>query len=222
MSFGFSVGDIISVGQLAAQLYNCLAGDVDEECKKLSNSLMSLQRSIRIASEVFSQQSDGDGTLLSTTIKDVLYEIHILDGILNTYLSAYNKYFDSAGVDKNDRKIKDKWRIIKWGLSNEGSARELGSNLLFHINAFQSYMMEVIFQVVFQTDKHVQEGVAKVKDVKDSVMKGFKGVDSEFKAMKKRLDEADSRFSQLMSLISCSSWANTKHLGELQYGSCYG
>jgi hypothetical protein len=77
-------------------------------------------------------------------------------------------------------------------------------------------------QVVFQTDKHVQEGVAKVKDVKDSVMKGFKGVDSEFKAMKKRLDEADSRFSQLMSLIYCGSWANTKHLGELQYGSCYG
>ncbi|KAH8153428.1 uncharacterized protein LAJ45_02240 [Morchella importuna] len=217
MSFGFSVGDIISVGQLALQLYNCLAGNIDEECRTLGASLMSLQRSIKIASEVFSRKSDEDGTLFDTTIRDgVLDELHILKKILNTYLSAYNKYFESANVEKNVRKTKDKWRIIKWGLSHEGVAREIvGSTLLFHITTFQSYIMEVIFQAVFQTDKHVQEGVEKVKDVKDSVVRGFEGVGSEFKTMKERLDKADSRFSELSKEVATAVSERTPTLLNL-------
>lgn len=143
MSFGFSVGDIISVGQLALKLYDCLAGNTDEECRTLGASLMSLQSSIKIASEVFKRKSDEDSTLFSPSRREeIFYELHSLEEILNTYLSAYKKYFESAKVDKHDRTAKDKWTIIKWGLSHEGVARELGSTLLCHITAFQSYIME--------------------------------------------------------------------------------
>ncbi|KAI5851149.1 hypothetical protein DFP73DRAFT_142357 [Morchella snyderi] len=199
MSFGFSVGDIISVGQLAVKLYDCLSGNVDEECRALRSSLMSLQRSINIASEVFSREPGEEDISLNTAITD---ELRILGEILNTYLSAYKKYFDSAKIDKNDRKIKDKWGIIKWSLTHEGTARELESTLLFHINAFQSYVLEMIFQTVFRTNKNVQEGVAEVKDVKKSVVRGFEEVDSEFKTMMEKLDKADSRFSQLSKEVA--------------------
>lgn len=225
MSFGFSVGDIISVGQLALKLYDCLAGGGDEECRALGSSLMSLRRSINIASEVFSRESGEENTTLNTAIID---ELRILGEILNTYLSAYQKYFDSANIDKNDRKFKDKLGIIKWSLTHEGAARELESTLLFHINAFQSYVLEMILwvnpfrrpepliswssskyhilisrsQTVFRTNKNVQEGVSEVKDVKKSVVRGFEEVDSEFKTMMEKLDKADNRFSQLSEEVA--------------------
>lgn len=42
----------------------------------------------------------------------------------------------------------------------------------------------------------------KVKDVKDSVVRGFGVVDSEFKTMNERLDKADSRFSELSKEVA--------------------
>jgi len=138
MSFGFSVGDFITVGNLAIKTYTCLQDSTgsaaDYQRLKLASS--SLKTTIGFVDKLLTENPGSLSEPLVNATKKHLSECYAL---LQNFAEITKKYDTSFSTGGSGSKAKDTCRKLKWG-SVKHDTREIFRCLQGHIEAVDTLM----------------------------------------------------------------------------------
>lgn len=137
MSFGFSVGDFLSVGSLAYRIITALGDSRGSkaEYKGLISVLSSLQHTVNIVSTHFIGlvNSGGVDAALCNGIK---HQLGLCTAAMEEFLHSSQKYTESLLPNDRRMNFRDEFRKITWCLFKKDDVQKLHSTLERHIQAF--------------------------------------------------------------------------------------
>lgn len=135
MSFGYGIGDFLTVAKLAVDIYNALDGrnGAAADYRSLCETLLSLSRAIHAASVVFFNPSNSPHDL-----DGLCRELECCKKLMNEFLDNYKKYTSSLLGTGSERRLKDTWKKITWSSKTE-DVRKLQANLQGHLSALNVY-----------------------------------------------------------------------------------
>jgi hypothetical protein len=124
MSFGFSIGDFLTVGRLVATVIDALnsSSGSSESYQELVSELFSFQRALLEAEEVCRSSSQ----LHVATINAIKHSVALCRRPIEVFLAKIVKY--RCGLNSSS------WRKIGWALFKEEEVRKLRCILKMHIN----------------------------------------------------------------------------------------
>lgn len=139
MSFGFSVGDLLTVGKLVADISGVLAkeGGAKSEYQELLRELESLQNALQRLDQL---QADGPGPC--PTIDSIKYAALSCRRPLEDFLSKIQRYETSLGVWGNSGIVKNTKDKFRFALGHGHEIQKLRNYLNIHVGTLNILLME--------------------------------------------------------------------------------
>ena len=139
MSFGFSVGDFIAVGNVIKDICSCLqdAGGAKAEYQGLLRELECLQQALQHLDKL-----QNGGTSSSANLDSIKYAALSCRRPLEQFLAKIRKYDKSLGVWGKDGVIKSTADKLRWGFGQKEEIRKLQSYLNIHIGTINILLAE--------------------------------------------------------------------------------
>jgi len=138
MSFGFSVGDFIAVGNLIKNISSCLqdAGGAKAEYQELLRELECLQQALQHLDKL------QDGGSSSTNLNSIKYAALSCRRPLEQFFGKIQKYDKSLGIWGKDGVIKSTRDKLRWGFGQKEEIRKIQSYLNIHVGAINILLAE--------------------------------------------------------------------------------
>jgi hypothetical protein len=139
MSFGFSVGDFIAVGNLIKNICSCLqdAGGAKEEYQGLLRELDCLQQALQHLDKLQHRSSSSP-----TTLDSIKYAALSCRRPLEQFLGKIKKYDKSLGVWGKEGVIVNTAKKLKWEFGEKQEIRKLQNYLNIHIGTINILLAE--------------------------------------------------------------------------------
>lgn len=133
MSLGFSIGDFITVGNLAIKTYACLQDSTGSaaDYQRLKLAYSSLKVTIALVGELL---AENPGSLASPLVNATKMHLSECYTLLQDFADITKKYDASLSTGGSGSKGKDALRKLKWGTIKD-DAREIFRRLQGHIEA---------------------------------------------------------------------------------------
>lgn len=150
VGFGFSIGDILAVGDLARKIVQALdeSRGAPADYKSLCELLLSLHRSLHAVSAIFFYPALGNGSIPDPALLNgIRYELGCCKQLMDEFLVSSRKYTESLLNGRPGKRFKDEWRKITWSLYKAEDIQKLQTRLQGHITAFQLYSFAVSWWV---------------------------------------------------------------------------
>lgn len=148
VGFGFSIGDVIAVGELARKIVRALdeSRGATADFKSLSNLLLSLNNALQAVSGTFlgfaSNRNSSSLVLDSASFNGIHHELECCKRLIEEFLLTSRKYTESL-LGRERWWFKDVWRKITWVL-NPQDVQNLQRRLQGHLNTLQLYATTII------------------------------------------------------------------------------
>jgi hypothetical protein len=138
MSFGFSVGDFIAMGNFAIKTYTCLQDSTGSvaDYQRLNLAFSSLKVTIALVDELL---TNNPGSLSPLFVNATKMHLSECSALLQNFAEITKKYDTSFSTGGSGSKTKDTWRKLKWG-SIKDDTREIFRCLQGHIEAVDTLM----------------------------------------------------------------------------------
>lgn len=141
--FGFSIGDIIAVGDLARRVAKALdeSRGATAEIKSLCQLLFSLDRSLEVASAIFlysSRSTHSNSTIDTGPLNGMRHEVECCKRLMEEFLDSSKKYTGTL-INGQGSRLKQEWKKISWCLFKAEDVQNLQTNLRGHLEAFNFY-----------------------------------------------------------------------------------
>jgi hypothetical protein len=176
MSFGFSVGDVIAVGQIIADISSFLAesGGSKSQYQELLRELESLRHALVHLDNL----QPGDST--STNIDSIKYAALSCRRPLEHFLGKIQRYDKSLGVWSKEGRLKAVGNKLKWAYGEKDEIHKLQSYLNVHVGTINILlaehgleMMNIASEKLEADNLHIRERLddtrSIVRWIKDSV-----------------------------------------------------
>jgi hypothetical protein len=139
MSFGFSIGDFIAVGNLIKDIFSCLqeTGGANTEYQELLRELECLQQALQHLDKL-----QNGGSSSSTNLDSIKYAALSCRRPLEQFLGKIRKYNKSLGVWGKDGVIKSTADKLRWGCGQKEEIRKLQSYLNIHVGTINILLAE--------------------------------------------------------------------------------
>ncbi|SLM40482.1 hypothetical protein LPUS_11299 [Lasallia pustulata] len=162
MSFGFSVGDFITVGKLISDVVGRLRG-AEQEYQELLRELFSLQQALHHVDKL--NASHGQQPAVNAIKCAALMCQHPL----REFLDKVQKYEDSLGLGKSKGLFWDLEKKSKWALCKKEDVRRLRDYLSIHIGSINMMLMACGLEMLsVATTQATKDNMSVQKDLKDS------------------------------------------------------
>jgi hypothetical protein len=139
MSFGFSVGDVIAVGNLIKNISSCLqdTGGAKAEYQDLLRELECLQQALQHLDKL-----QPHGSPSSTSLDSIKYAALNCRRPLEQFLGKIRKYDKSLGVWGKEGRIVNTANKLKWGIGQKEEIRKLQNYLNIHVGTINILLAE--------------------------------------------------------------------------------
>jgi hypothetical protein len=131
MSFGFSVGDFVSIGLLIKEIASALNGSSSAEYRELINELQLLQQTLHEIEDL--EGLPGQENVISA----VKFAAVMCQTPLNEFASKLRKYDILAESDlKRNSEVAKSWgRKVQWNVSMKDEVQKLRAYLGVHLGS---------------------------------------------------------------------------------------
>lgn len=154
MSFGYSIGDFITVGNLAIEVARALndSRGAIADYKTLCDLLLSLSRAIYAASDAVAiafvyPSSNSYNSSYTSSLNGIRVELACCKRLMEEFLKNSSQY---TGFLMNEPQaqgwwpsVKSGWKKITWSIYNIEDVRKLQTNLQGHLEAFRLYTFAI-------------------------------------------------------------------------------
>lgn len=172
MSFGFSIGDFVTIGTLAVKAYACLQNSTGSRADYQSLKLIrdSLGATLAEAGQQITK-SRSLPTSLTNAIKEHLTCCH---QALRAFDEITGKFTASFSAGGSGKKMKDTYRKIEWSTTKAG-IRELFGDFQKHIDAIQLLLVVGKVQCLERIDERIEnisttlQRIEKSKDIPKTI-----------------------------------------------------
>jgi len=201
MSFGFSVGDFITVAKIIADISSFLAesGGSKSEYQELLRELESLQHALIHLDKL----QLGDSS--STNIDSIKYAALSCRRPLEHFLCKIKEYDKSLGVWGKDGRLKAVGNKLKWAYGQKDEIRKLQSYLNIHVGTINILlaehgleMMNLASEKVEVDHMHIRERLEDTRSIvgwiKDSVLTQAQAVNVTNSMLSKLFDMVTGEF----------------------------
>jgi hypothetical protein len=139
MSFGFSVGDFIAVGNLIKDICSCLqeAGGSKAEYHELLRELECLQQALQQLDKLHN-----DSPTSSTNLDSIKYAALSCRRPLEHFLAKVRKYDKALGVWGKAGVVKSTADKLRWGFGQKEEIQKLQSYLNVHVGTINILLAE--------------------------------------------------------------------------------
>ncbi|KAF2797253.1 hypothetical protein K505DRAFT_298803 [Melanomma pulvis-pyrius CBS 109.77] len=139
MSFGFSVGDFIAVGNLIKDISSCLqdARGANVEYQELLRELEFLQQAVQHLDKL-----QNSGSSSSTSLDSIKYGALSCRRPLEQFLGKIRKYNKTLGVWGKEGVLKSTVDKLRWGFGQKEEVRKLQSYLNIHVGTINILLAE--------------------------------------------------------------------------------
>lgn len=141
MSFGFSVGDFITVGSLAYRVITALSDNRGSraEYKELTSVLSSLRQTLNVVATHFLElASSGDVDV--ALYNGLRHQLGLCTAAMEDFLLSSQKYTESLLPDDRKRSLRKEFRKISYCLFKGDDVQKLYTSLQRHIQALLMLM----------------------------------------------------------------------------------
>lgn len=138
MSFGFSIGDFVTVSKLIKDISSCLqdVGGAKEDYQELLRELQCLEQALRHLDKLYTTGRN------PANLDSIKFAALSCRRPLEQFLHKIKKYDKSLGVWGKTRVIKRVADKMRWGLGQKEEVRKIQSYLNIHIGTINMLLAE--------------------------------------------------------------------------------
>jgi hypothetical protein len=212
MSFGFSVGDFIAVGNLIKNISSCLqdAGGAKAEYQGLLRELECLQQALQHLDKL-----QNGGSSSSANLDSIKYAALSCRRPLEQFLEKIRKYDKSLGVWGKDGVIKSTADKLRWGFGQKEEIRKLQSYLNIHIGTINILLaehglekMDLVSDKAAAHQLHVRERLEDTRDI-------IKKISGSLTMQVLAVESTQNMLARLFEMISGEFRTSWRSLGEM-------
>ncbi|TVY87151.1 hypothetical protein LAWI1_G007091 [Lachnellula willkommii] len=210
MSFGFSVGDFLPVGKLAADITNSLreAGGSKSEYQELLQELESLNHALKHLDKLPTKDT-------SANLESIKYAALSCRRPLEQFLGKIEKYDKALGIWGGANPIKKTADKLRWAFGEKDEIKKLQNYLNIHVGTINILLAEHGLEMMnIASEKgeldqlHIRERLDNTKSlmqfIKDSVI-----------AQTAAVQNNNSMLTKLFGMVSGELGSSLKSLGEM-------
>lgn len=211
MSFGFSVGDFITVGSIVADIISSLreAGGSKSEYQEILRELEGLQRAL---SHLDKLQS---GDACHTSIDSIKYAALSCRRPLEQFLDKIKKYDNGLGVWSKSGTIRSTADKLKWAYTQKDEIKKLQIYLNVHVGTINILLTEHGLERMDIASERSEKDQLQVLDRLEDTRKVIERVNQSAEAQAQAVAVANAMLGKLFQFVSGEVMTSLKSLAGM-------